>query len=439
MAFYSSPDLDKKYIEIMPCRWIAHLDMDAFYASVELLRYPVLRGRAVVVGGRRAHQPVLQEDGSYQFSASGAYAGRGVVTTATYEARALGVHSGMGLMKAAALAPEAVLLPADFDEYRKYSRLFKAAVAEIAPHIEDRGIDEIYVDLTEVPGAQDATDDDAFSGVRAVAERIKARVYLATGLSCSMGVTPNKLLSKISSDLDKPNGLTILTHQDLASRIWPLAAKRINGIGPKASAKLEALGIRTIGQIAGADPQWLIEHFGANYGAWLHQAAHGRDDREVVTFSEPKSISRETTFERDLHARDDRAALGVIFTRLCEQLAGDLQRKGYVAKTIGVKLRYDDFRIVTRELTLDTHTQDAVVIRQTASRCVKKTVLERRLRLLGVRAGSLCRADALPAPEMEASGAQRDQLALPMFEASRASDQLAAPKPPRSFPDGDHQ
>src|SRR3954449_6342358 len=158
----------------MPCRWIAHLDMDAFYASVELLRYPVLRGRAVVVGGRRAHQPVLQADGSHQFSSLRAYAGRGVVTTATYEARALGVHSGMGLMKAAALAPDAVLLPADFDEYRKYSRLFKAAVAEVAPHIEDRGIDEIYVDLTDVPGVQDVSDSDAFTGVRTVAERIKA-------------------------------------------------------------------------------------------------------------------------------------------------------------------------------------------------------------------------------------------------------------------------
>jgi len=423
----------------MPCRWIAHLDMDAFYASVELLRYPVLRGRAVVVGGRRAHQPVLQADGSHHFSELRAYAGRGVVTTATYEARALGVHSGMGLMKAAALAPDAVLLPADFDEYRKYSRLFKAAVAEIAPQIEDRGIDEIYVDLTDVPGAQETSDDDVFAGVRTVAERIKARVYLATGLSCSMGVTPNKLLSKISSELDKPNGLTVLTHQDLSSRIWPLPAKRINGIGPKASAKLEELGIRTIGQIAGTDPQWLIEHFGENYGAWLHQAAHGRDERPVVTFSEPKSISRETTFERDLHARDDRAALGAIFTRLCEQLASDLQRKGYVAKTIGVKLRYDDFRIVTRELTLETHTQDANIIRQTAGRCLKKAMLERRLRLLGVRAGSLCRMDALQEPSTQTSGAQRDQLALPMFEASRTPGPLTAPKLPRLSSGGRHE
>ena len=405
----------------MPCRWIAHLDMDAFYASVELLRYPELRGRAVVVGGRQAHQPDLQE-GSHRFPALRSYAGRGVVTTATYEARALGVHSGMGLMKAAGLAPDAVLLPADFDEYRKYSRLFKAAVAEVAPLIEDRGIDEIYIDLTEVPGAQDVVGADSqqsgsFAGVQAVAERIKARVYLATGLSCSIGVTPNKLLSKMSSELDKPNGLTILTQADIPSRIWPLPAKRINGIGPKSSAKLEALGIRTIGELAAAHPQWLVEQFGSNYGAWLHQAAHGRDERPVVTFSEPKSISRETTFERDLLAREDRAALGAIFTRLCEQLAADLQRKGYLAKTIGVKLRYDDFRIVTRELTLDAYTSDARTIRQSAGRCLKKVKLEQRLRLLGVRAGSLCKSDALPLPGSASGDAgERDQLSLPMFE-----------------------
>ena len=402
----------------MPCRWIAHLDMDAFYASVELLRYPALRGRAVVVGGRRAHQPVVAADGSHRFSALRSYAGRGVVTTATYEARALGVHSGMGLMKAAALAPDAVLLPADFDEYRKYSRLFKAAVAEVAPEIEDRGIDEIYIDLSDVPGAQDAVGEESFAGVQALAERIKARVYLATGLSCSMGVTPNKLLSKISSELDKPNGLTILTHADMASRIWPLPAKRINGIGPKASAKLEALGIRTIGELAAADPQWLAGQFGSNYGAWLHQAAHGRDERPVVTHSEPKSISRETTFERDLHAREDRASLSAIFTRLCRQLAEDLHRKGYQAKTIGVKLRYDDFRIVTRELTLEAHTSDADIIRRTAGRCLKKAMLDRRLRLLGVRAGNLCRPGTVPLAASADNQGERDQLLLPIFEAN---------------------
>ena len=389
-------------------RWIAHLDMDAFYASVELLRYPELRGRPAVVGGAQRNAPELQADGTRRFMTLRDYKGRGVITTATYEARALGVHSGMGLMKAAALAPDAVLLPADFQEYRRFSRLFKAAVAELAPLIEDRGIDEIFIDLTQAAEAQ--------GGVRALGERIKSRVREATGLACSIGITPNKLLSKLASELAKPDGLTVLTLADIPARIWPLPARRVNGIGPKASARLEALGIRTIGELAAADAQFLMEQFGAHYGAWLHDAAHGRDERPVVTVREPKSLSRETTFERDLHPREDRETLGAVFTRLCEQLAADLERKGYLAKTIGVKLRYDDFRIVTRALTLPAHTRDAQEIRRCAGRCLKKGPLERRLRLLGVRAGNLCRADALPAG---APAAERAQLDLPLCEGSK--------------------
>ena len=377
-------------------RWIAHLDMDAFYASVELLRYPELRGQAVVVGGRRVHQPVVQADGSRKFSQLREYAGRGVVTTATYEARKFGVHSALGLMKAAALAPQAVLLPADFDEYRKYSRLFKAAAAEIAPQIEDRGIDEIYMDLSDVPGANDVLPDDPHAGVRAIARAIKSRVRLATGLTCSMGVTPNKLLSKLCSELEKPDGLTVLTHSEIPARIWPLTARSINGIGPKAAARLESIGIRTIGELAASDPLRLTDEFGANYAAWLVEAAHGRDQRPLVTHRESKSLSRETPFERDLDARADRETLGGIFTRLCEQVAADLARKGYAAKTIGVKIRFDDFSISTREITLPLHTQDAKIIRLWAGRCLKRQTLQRRIRLLGVRTGNLCRADSLP-------------------------------------------
>jgi DNA polymerase IV len=376
-------------------RWIAHVDMDAFYASVELLRYPQLRGQPMVVGGRRAQQPTLEPDGSRRFARLRDYAGRGVVTTATYEARALGAHSGMGLMKAAALAPDAILLPADFDEYRKYSRLFKSAVAGIAPQIEDRGIDEIYLDLSEIPGAQDMSEGDPHAGIRALGSRIKAAVRDATGLTCSLGITPNKLLAKLCSDLEKPNGLTILTIEDVPTRIWPLPTRRINGIGPKASARLEGLGIHTIGDLAGADAEMLMRQFGPHYGAWLHEAALGRDERPVVTYSEPKSLSRETTFERDLHPRRDREALGHIFTDLCRHLAEDLRRKRYLAKTIGVKLRYDDFRIVTRAATLPGHTDDAQEIRRAAGQCLKRVPLDQRLRLLGVRAGGLCPAAAL--------------------------------------------
>jgi len=399
-----------------PRRWIAHLDMDAFYASVELLRYPELQGQPVVIGGGRRHQPVLQPDGMRRFARLRDYTGRGVATTATYAARDLGVFSAMGLMKAAQRAPDAILLPVDFDEYRRYSRLFKAAVAEVTPLIEDRGVDEIYIDLSQVPGVHDALAHDPLGGVRAVAQEIRNSVKRATGLSCSIGVTPNKLLSKIASELDKPDGLTILRLEDLPTRIWPLPVRRINGIGPKAGAKLAALGIATIGQLAEPPRGWLVEHFGRSYGAWLHDAAHGRDDRPVVTHSEPVSMSRETTFEHDLHARRDRAELGAIFTRLCEQVAADLQRKGYLGRTVGIKLRFEDFRTVTRDLTLPQPTADATQIRRAAGECLKRVDLRLRLRLLGVRAGTLVKLGS----EAPARSRQRPASVAPAAVASAA-------------------
>ncbi|HEX7645345.1 MAG TPA: DNA polymerase IV [Burkholderiaceae bacterium] len=374
-------------------RRIAHLDMDAFYASVELLRYPQLRGQPVVIGGRSVHKPIEQPDGSWRYSRLRDYVGRGVVTTSTYEARALGVFSAMGTMKAARLAPDAVLLPADFDSYRHYSRLFKAAVAEIAPCIQDRGIDEIYIDLTDVAGE-----------TVEIGMRLKAAVKAATGLTCSIGITPNKLLSKICSELDKPDGLTVLGMEDIPTRIWPLAARKINGIGPKAALKLTALDIHTIGDLARADPALLQEHFGLSYAQWLHAASHGLDDRPVETKSDTKSISRETTFERDLDARRDKAILGEIFTDLCEKLARDLNRKGLVSKTIGIKLRYDDFKIATRDFTLQVPTADSVAIRRAAGQCLKRAPLERKLRLLGVRAGALMAADQISKFDLSVQG-----------------------------------
>jgi len=371
-----------------PPRYIAHLDMDAFYASVELLRYPQLRGQAVVVGGRR--RAAQDDPADAAFATLRGYTGRGVVTTSTYEARALGVFSAMGLMKAAKLAPDAVLLPADFDAYRHYSRLFKDTVRAIAPQVEDRGIDEIYIDITELVAASAADGaPDPWARARAIATDIQRAVREATRLSCSIGITPNKLLSKIASELNKPAGVSVIRPDDIRSLVWPLAVRKINGIGPKANIKLEQMGIRSIGDLAGADPALLVEHFGHSYGAWMHAAAHGRDERPVVTYSEPKSISRETTFENDLHAVRDKARLGKIFTDLCVRVAGDLERKGYVGKTIGLKIRYDNFKTVTRDLTMEVPTRDAKTIRRAAGECLKRVPLDRRIRLLGVRVGSL--------------------------------------------------
>ncbi|MFZ2307314.1 MAG: DNA polymerase IV [Rhodoferax sp.] len=395
--------------------------MDAFYASVELLRYPQLKGLPVVIGGGRraihdalealhaadlanadpaepeppwdeaAQRAALRRIPLEAFARLSGYTGRGVITTATYAARQFGVGSAMGLMKAAKLCPQAILLPVDFEEYRKYSRRFKAIITDIAPLMEDRGVDEVYIDFTDVPGGQR-------EGGRVLARLIQKSIFEATGLTCSVGVAPNKLLAKMASEFNKPNGIAIVHESDLETLIWPLACRKINGIGPKADEKLKGFGIETIGQLAQRDLGWLMQTFGPRTGAWLHDAAHGRDDRAVVLDSEPVSMSRETTFERDLHAVRDKAELGAIFTRLCEQVAADLQRKGYTGKTIGIKLRYDDFKSVTRDLTIDHYTMDAKEIRQAAGQCLKRVDLTRRLRLLGVRVGALRKgssADAL--------------------------------------------
>ena len=397
-------------------RRIAHLDMDAFYASVELLRYPQLKDLPVVIGGgRRAIHDALEAlhaadianadpsepeapwDAAAQraalrripldaFARLDSYTGRGVITTSTYAARQFGVGSAMGLMKAAKLCPQAILLPVDFEEYRKYSRQFKAIITEIAPLMEDRGVDEVYIDFTDVPGGQR-------EGGRVLARLIQKSIFEATGLTCSVGVAPNKLLAKMASEFNKPKGIAIVHESDLQTLIWPLACRKINGIGPKADEKLKGHGIATIGQLAARDQQWLMDTFGQRTGAWLHAASHGQDDRPVSLESEPVSMSRETTFERDLHAVRDKAELGAVFTKLCEQVAADLQRKGYVGKTIGIKLRYDDFKSVTRDLTITDYTADAKTIRHNAGLCLKRVPLQRRLRLLGVRVGTLVSAD----------------------------------------------
>ncbi len=401
-------------------RRIAHLDMDAFYASVELLRYPQLQGLPVVIGGGRdaitqalsrihaddvrntapgepappwdetAQRAALRRIPLDAFARLGSYVGRGVITTATYAARQFGVGSAMGLMKAAKLCPQAILLPVDFEEYRRYSHQFKAIITDIAPVMENRGVDEVYIDFTHVPGGQR-------EGGRVLARLIQKSIFDATGLTCSVGVAPNKLLAKMASEFNKPKGIAIVQPHDLHTLIWPLACRKINGIGPKTDEKLQSHGITTIGQLAQQDLPWLMANFGQKTGAWLHAAAHGRDDRPVETTSEPVSISRETTFARDLHAVHDKAELGAAFTRLCEQVAADLQRKGYVGKTIGIKLRYSDFHALTRDQTLAHPTADARTIRQAAGQCLKRAPLDERLRLLGVRVGNLCKVTA-PAP-----------------------------------------
>jgi DNA polymerase-4 len=403
---------------LAPIRRIAHLDMDAFFASIELLRYPQLQDLPVVIGGGRRHAAealqqvpaggTLADIPTEVFPRLKDYVGRGVITTATYPARIFGVGSAMGLMKAARLCPQAILLPVDFDEVRRYSQRFKEAIRAIAPVMEDRGIDEVYIDFTDAPDGQR-------DGGYVLAQRIQKAIFATTGLTCSIGVAPNKLIAKMASELDKPNGISILYENDLQMRIWPLPCRKVNGIGPKADAKLQVHGIRTIGDLAGCERDWLIETFGPAHGTWMHEVAWGRDARPVVTHSEPVSMSRETTFAHDLHAVHNRATLGEIFTRLCQQVAADLQRKSYVGKTIGIKLRYEDFRIATRDQTITQYTADATMIRRIAGRCLKRVPLVQPLRLLGVRVGSLVRAGSEQAAQNPKSAHVQDTASGSLF------------------------
>ena len=384
-------------------RRIAHLDMDAFFASVELLRYPQLTGLPVVIGGSKHAKTedlfslILKSEPEWDdfrphkiplrfFPRLSGYIGRGVITTATYAARQFGVGSAMGLMKAAKLCPDAILLPVDFERYRHFSKLMKETVAEIAPVIEDGGLDEVYIDFTNVPGVQR-------KGGHTLARVIQMTVLSNTGLTCSIGVAPNKLLAKMASEMHKPNGICVLELADVKKHIWPLPCRKMNGIGPKSEAKLIKLGIHTLGELAQQEPVRLMQQFGKSYGTWLYESAHGRNNDPVIARGEPVNMSRETTFERDLHPSRDRETLGPILSQLCERLSQDLVNKGYLGKTIGVRVRYGNFQSITRDITLDSPTNDPQAIRQAARRCLRRIDLARSLRLLGVRASNLQSAE----------------------------------------------
>lgn len=384
-------------------RRIAHLDMDAFFASVELLRYPQLKGLPVVIGGSKHAKTedlfslILKSEPEWDdfrphkiplrfFPRLSGYIGRGVITTATYAARQFGVGSAMGLMKAAKLCPDAILLPVDFERYRHFSKLMKETVAEIAPVIEDGGLDEVYIDFTNVPGVQR-------KGGHTLARVIQMTVLSNTGLTCSIGVAPNKLLAKMASEMHKPNGICVLELADVKKHIWPLPCRKMNGIGPKSEAKLIKLGIHTLGELAQQEPVRLMQQFGKSYGTWLYESAHGRNNDPVIARGEPVNMSRETTFERDLHPSRDRETLGPILSQLCERLSQDLVNKGYLGKTIGVRVRYGNFQSITRDITLDSPTNDPQAIRQAARRCLRRIDLARSLRLLGVRASNLQSAE----------------------------------------------
>ncbi len=341
-----------------PMRRILHMDMDAFFAAVEQKRNPGLIGKPVVIGG------------------SGDPTKRGVVSTASYEARKFGIHSAMPLRTAYKLCPNAIFLPVDYEEYSRVSRIFKQVLRGTTPLLEDVGIDEAFLDISELPESSEE-----------IAHLIKLKIREATGLSCSIGIAQNKLLAKIASDMQKPDGLTIITAADIETRIWPMAVRKLWGVGPKTEVHLREMNINTIGELASLPIERLMEEFGNSYGSYLFNASRGIDESPVVTHWEPKSSSRETTFQFDIGNWQEIARN---LAELCREVSKDLKRSGYRGKTITLKIRYGDFKTVTRARTLDQATDSVEEIRKAAFECLGRVELKnRKVRLIGVRAGNL--------------------------------------------------
>jgi DNA polymerase-4 len=339
-------------------RAIVHLDLDAFFAAVEMLEDPDLAGRPVLVGGRPEE--------------------RGVVAAASYPARAFGVRSAMPMARALRLCPEAVVLSPRHGLYRDYSRRVMAILHQTSPLVEQISIDEAYLDLTN----QVTAWDDAVE----IARRLQRRVREELDLSASLGVATNKLVAKVASDRDKPGGLTVVRPGEEAAFLAPLPVRALWGVGPVTAQKLAEMGVMTVGELARLSEQDLCTRFG-RHGADMARQARGVDERPVVTEHERKSVSQEQTFARDV--RDARALRRALW-RLSQGVARRLRRADVAAGTIAIKLRYADFTTLTRQMRLAVPTDDERAIYRAALALLERTwQRERPVRLLGVAARHL--------------------------------------------------
>lgn len=333
------------------------MDMDAFFAAVEEKRSPELQDKPVVIGG------------------GGDPTKRGVVSTCNYEARKYGIHSGMPLITAYKHCPQAVFLPVDMKEYSRVSEIFKNVLRQFSAEIEDTGIDEAFIDISdsEKPSAQ-------------IAKEIKEGIKAATGLTCSIGIAQNKLLAKTASDMQKPDGLTIISGSDIESKIWPMPVRKLQGVGPKTEGALKDLAINTIGELAVVPLETLIKRFGNSYGNYLYEASSGIDDSPLVTHWEPKSISRETTFQRDT---DHWQTIARNIADMTSETVAELKEREYKCLNVTVKIRFEDFKTNTRAKTMPELTDNLEAIRKAAFYCLGNFELKQKVRLVGVRLGRL--------------------------------------------------
>jgi DNA polymerase IV len=336
----------------MDRRTIAHLDMDAFYVSVELLRHPELAGKPVIVSGTGP---------------------RAVVTTASYEARKFGVGSAMPASRARRLCPDAHWLPPDFSYYRETSRRVMALIAELGVPLEPLSLDETYLDLSDV--------SDPVARMSDLVRRIRDELKL----DASVGIGPNKLVAKVASDAEKPRGFVVLTREQAVERFASAPVRLIPGIGPKTAERLRGYGVETLGQLQRCTVPGLIERFGENHGRALHERAHFRSDSPVSTERETKSRSVESTFDTDI---TDLGRMEEIVAGQAERLAQELRDREMAGRTIGIKVRTDDFATYTRVRSVDRVTNDAETIAAVALQLLRENAPERPVRLLGVRVAS---------------------------------------------------
>ncbi|MGA2193493.1 MAG: DNA polymerase IV [Nitrospirota bacterium] len=348
-------------------RTILHFDMDAFFAAVEELRRPELRGKPLVVGG------------------SGDPNTRGVVSTANYEARKYGIHSAMPLREAHRRCPWCIFLPVDYAEYSRISRDIMGILDEFGAVVEHVGVDEAFMDIT----------GSALGAPIEIGLKLKARIKEISGLTASVGIGPNKLVAKIASDLDKPDGLTIITEEEMSARLAPLPANKIWGVGEVTYARLKEMGIMTLGDLANAPDTLLAGEFGERWGLCLKERAQGIDDSPLTTEWEPKSLSRETTFEKDT---SDMLDIKREFVWMSEDLQYRLEKRTFKARTVTVKLRYNDFTTLTRARTLERPTDKKDVILKAGLGLLHKFPWELPIRLVGLRVSNFGTDCELAAP-----------------------------------------
>ncbi|MEK9659146.1 MAG: DNA polymerase IV [Chloroflexota bacterium] len=339
-------------------RAIALVDLDAFYASVETVERPELTGKPLLVGGSPE--------------------GRGVVAAASYAARAFGCHSAMPIARALRLCPHAVVVPPRFSLYRDYSARVMTIIGDESPQVEQMSIDEAYLDLTPIARSADEAEGRA--------HRIQARVRLELGLPCSVGMATSKLVAKVACEAGKPSGFTVVSPGAEATFLAPLPVEALPGIGPRSAERLRAVGLISLGQVAGAPVGQLTAALGP-WGAVLGRRARGEDPSPVRTEHESKSVSAEETFAQDV---DERERLEEELERLAGRVARSLVAEGLVGRTVVLKLRYADFTTITRSASRDAATAGAEAIAAAAHELLAQHWASGEpIRLVGVGVGNL--------------------------------------------------